>query len=503
MRLRALSTTLFAVLLLAIQMGEVSAATYDRIWSIIQSGDPQKRHFAELRVGYSHLDSVRTGRPLDVSVSIEYLKNQNAYMNWIEVYDVSVRLRISPGGGNLASSSRDATRLRLVAGQQFSSKLSVISPSNTGQYLVVITWTTFGPATTGPDGLSIREGRIDWDTGEDSDPEKIPKVAVQRKTEATLVVQLQNLKEATIKIDGQSIMAQNFVAKTNFPVDTSHTIEIPKQVEVAAGTRAIFDKWSDGDTSNTKRVILADDLELVAVYKLQYLLSINSDQGNPQGRGWYDSGTQATYSVTAITGFLIVYTFDHWEGDATHSSPSGTIVMSSPKTIVARWRADYTQLLIVVGFVGVVGIGGAIAASRSRKRRPPPTPPVVPVGPTQEQVFTPEPPAVQPTPTEYKPTGYKAPKMLKPEPAKPAVLPPLVEPVKREVSEVQEYEDKMAKLEELWSKGRVDERVYQRLRAEYQQKLSDARKSIQKTCAKCGTAVSPGNAFCPSCGAKI
>ncbi len=482
-------------------MGEVSAATYDHIWSITQRGDPQNRHFAELRVVYSHSDTIRTGRPLEVSVTIEYLRNQNAYMDWIEVFDVSVRIRASSIGANLASSSTDTTRLRLAAGQQYSHRFSVVSPNDPGQYVVVITWNTFSPASTGPDGLTVGAGQIDWDTGKD-DPQRIPKLTVQRKTEGTLVVQLQNVKEATVKIDAQSLKAENGVVRANFPIDSSHTIEVPKQIEIGAGTRAIFDKWSDGDTSNTKRVTLTDDMELVAVYKLQYLLTINSDQGNAQGGGWYDADKQANYSVTSPTGFLIVYTFDHWEGDASHSSASGSIVMNSPKTIVARWRADYTQILIVVGFVGVVGIGGAIAASRSRKKKGPPLPPAIPVIQPQEQpVFAPEPMPAQPRPSEFKPAALKSPEPMKPEVPRTAATAP---PVKPEASaEIQEYEDKLGRLEELRSKGRVDERVYHRLRTEYEQKLSEARKAEERICGRCGKRASPTNAFCPSCGAKI
>ncbi len=137
--------------------------------------------------------------------------------------------------------------------------------------------------------------------------------------------------------------------------------------------------------------------------------------------------------------------------------------------------ADYSQILVVVGVVAAVGIGGAIAASRSRKKKGPPLPPAIPATQPQEQpVFAPEPMPAQPRPSEYKPASLKPPEPMKPEVPKTAVAVPTVKP---EASvEIQEYQDKLARLEELRSKGRVKESVYHRLRTEYEQKLSDARK---------------------------
>ncbi len=87
--------------------------------------------------------------------------------------------------------------------------------------------------------------------------------------------------------------------------------------------------------------------------------------------------------------------------------------------------------------------------------------------------------------------------------------PPTV--IRRDSRETKEYEKKLSKLEELWSKGRVDEHVYQRLRNEYQQKLSETtpsepyvtQKEASKFCRKCGAKIPRDSEYCEECGARL
>ena len=71
----------------------------------------------------------------------------------------------------------------------------------------------------------------------------------------------------------------------------------------------------------------------------EYTLSVSV---SPSGAGWvspssgeYESGAQVTLTATAASG----YTFDHWSGGASGTSPNIVITMYSNKSIVANFRA--------------------------------------------------------------------------------------------------------------------------------------------------------------------
>ena len=211
--------------------------------------------------------------------------------------------------------------------------------------------------------------------------------------EASLTVRLQNVKAAEIKIDGQVRRTDGGEVKVTLPLDVSHTVEMPKEIELAPGTRALFDRWSDGDTSNPRQLTLADDVVLTAIYKIQYLLTVNSESGDPQGSGWYDAGATATFSVTSSiseSGFMGTLgtriVFDRWSGDSSGSTSTATIKMDGPKSVTAIWKTDYTQAYMILGAIGaivVLALLGVVVVMR-RRAAPPPTPPVPPAAAAQK-----------------------------------------------------------------------------------------------------------------------
>jgi len=149
-------------------------------------------------------------------------------------------------------------------------------------------------------------------------------------------------------------------------------------VQGGIGTRYLFvkllvDGLMQGDRSVTLR--MGQPHTVRVLYVTQYLLRVASDFGDPKGEGWYTAGDVAAYSVTTPTGFLIQKVFTLWTGDITSSIPQGTLAMTRPYTIEAKWRDDYTQLFIVF----VVGTAALIVAVFMTKRRKPqqPAPPDV------------------------------------------------------------------------------------------------------------------------------
>ncbi|MEP7145596.1 MAG: T9SS type A sorting domain-containing protein [bacterium] len=110
----------------------------------------------------------------------------------------------------------------------------------------------------------------------------------------------------------------------------------------------VFSSWSDGgDTTHT--VTINSNLNLTAIYKIQYRLLISSTQGNTFGGGqYYDSSSNATFGVLSrvvINGGTTYY-FRGWTGSSINSytSPDSSGVdsvvvlpMLNPIVETARW----------------------------------------------------------------------------------------------------------------------------------------------------------------------
>ena len=114
-------------------------------------------------------------------------------------------------------------------------------------------------------------------------------------------------------------------------------------------SRLIFNTWS-GDIMSDVEVV---DLEVDAPHSIdanwttQYFLTVKSQFGEPSGEGWYNSGDLSTFSVQPSIGFIIRDVFHSWSGDSTSSEAEASIIMDSPKIVMAIWAPDYIRLLIL------------------------------------------------------------------------------------------------------------------------------------------------------------
>jgi hypothetical protein len=169
----------------------------------------------------------------------------------------------------------------------------------------------------------------------------------------------------------------------------------------SAGTQYAFQNWQvDGvtQTGNPISITLDKPHTAVAMYQVQYYLTIDSSYGNPQGAGWYNSGSTATFSVTSPNGMLIQQVFVQWTGDNPGTATQATIAMDAPKTITAVWTTSYTQLYIALGAVAAVAAPILILKKR-RSRGETTTKPTPSESPPPAAGATPPPPPPQP-PTE-------------------------------------------------------------------------------------------------------
>jgi hypothetical protein len=150
----------------------------------------------------------------------------------------------------------------------------------------------------------------------------------------------------------------------------AYEVQIITPYSLNPTTRVSFVQWNDGTTNNQKTIIMDSNKTYSITTKTQYYLSVTSPYGNTLGSGWYDSGSEASFSVSPTTvsaGFLTYNVFKSWSGDYTGTGNAATITMNSPEEIVAQWATDSSQLYLAIGALALVIIIIAILLMRRRK----------------------------------------------------------------------------------------------------------------------------------------
>jgi hypothetical protein len=131
------------------------------------------------------------------------------------------------------------------------------------------------------------------------------------------------------------------------------------------GQRYVFNGWlNNGIRTDLESFIVTQDLNLVANYKMQYFLNIESAFGMARGAGWYDSGSRAIISITptsiSLTGFLgqlgIREDFTGWSGDHNEISPTSSVTMNSPKRVVANWSINFGLILPAIFAMAIMAV---------------------------------------------------------------------------------------------------------------------------------------------------
>jgi hypothetical protein len=341
---------------------EVSAWTYDdNSWWFGSEQNP----VGNLGITYSYSDSVYLGETIEVAVTLEYIKNDNARSNYVIFTNVVVDVM-------------DNLRSTYVVGASANQSSGIIKPGEHVSYLLKIPSSGLAPNNEYAVDLSFlalfsRSTSLDehyWDSGVYLlsgyiTPNQLPNIVIlDRPTDETI----DNTRELTIGIK----KPYTFINPVNFTVDgssyrlseanrltlpasydTEHVVTVPDKIELVGGIQAVFVNWADGSSNTKRNVNLDTNKELFAIYKTQYHLDISSEFGTPNGGGWYDSGSNAAFSVEQTAGALSLHAFDKWEGDYSSSDSFGTILMDGPKTLLGTWKFE----------IGIIaGLGGTIAA---------------------------------------------------------------------------------------------------------------------------------------------
>lgn len=120
-------------------------------------------------------------------------------------------------------------------------------------------------------------------------------------------------------------------------------------VDQGQGTREVFAGWS-GDASGTglttAEISMTGPKTAIANWKTQFLLTVGSNPANVSGlsgSGWYDSGSEATFSAAAVLPATdnTRLMFEDWSGDYSGQSTTGQILMYRPQTVSANFLAQY------------------------------------------------------------------------------------------------------------------------------------------------------------------
>jgi len=199
----------------------------------------------------------------------------------------------------------------------------------------------------------------------------------------------------------------------DWAIGTAHTLEVDSTVEGDTGVQYVFVEWSDGSKDASRTLTATEEASLTATFKTQYELTVTSEFGDPQGAGWYDTGSEATVSVdssVAETGLMGSFgakkVFQEWSGDLTSDSRTEKIKMDGPKTVKAKWTTDYSQAYVVLGGIAAAIIVAIAAIFLLSKRRAQPRPQAMqPMRPAAPPTYAP-PPAARPPPP---PTTYPPP----------------------------------------------------------------------------------------------
>lgn len=396
------------------QENAMAATFYTQWWLGYWKDAPPDQSAGRLNIYYTYPNRVFAGQNFTVGITLEYVKDQRALLDWVVFSRVSVGLKnISElGEPNLRvypedlSVARDNVSRLVIPGEQYSYSLTLSAPQSPGEYVIFPRWNVFyGPGTTVNNNFDWRMenyyNQTDREFGVVEPEDELPAIEVLERSEQKSVdyanldvfinspyssirpieILVADIEDSNLKYSNST--NRNGRAFFDVPIDSTYAVTIPGIIDIVPGKiRAVFVNWTDGQAFRsqatdgainiTRMVDVQRDLEVVPIYKTQYFLSVRSNSlqntNNEKGTGWYDSGDDARFSVDTLGTFLTLQSFDHWNGTilaGESTTTSGTIKMDGPKEIFANWKFDFAYLGLVLGIVtAAITILGKIYARK-------------------------------------------------------------------------------------------------------------------------------------------
>ncbi|MDW8033672.1 MAG: CAP domain-containing protein [Nitrososphaerota archaeon] len=159
----------------------------------------------------------------------------------------------------------------------------------------------------------------------------------------------------------EALWHKQFLVKLNSPYGTKHGegwydegsiakfwID-PRVIELENGTRRIFEAWvgeGEGSYSGSDLapvVLVRNQINETAIWRTEYLLTIETEYGNPSGAGWYNVSSIAKIFVEPIVydSPVIRHVFQRWEGSLEENSNNITLKLEVPIFLKAIWKTEY------------------------------------------------------------------------------------------------------------------------------------------------------------------
>jgi len=249
----------------------------------------------------------------------------------------------------------------------------------TGPGKANFTFQLTAPSTNG-DWHLIAMTRVWWQDAWYQDPNGgLLPFTIAISDSVTLILSLQGAN-ASITVDNAQFQISDMAS---FPLQLQpgmHTLEAPRIIEEASGERFVFVGWSDGVNSNHRQIPLTQETRILAFYRTEYYLAVNSDMARATGEGWYEKGEQATFAVAPTYnapswfGFLTEeYRFSGWTSDSNSTNEIASLTMNGPKIVKANWPHSRTRVdLTIIGdifFLGSLSLAARALFAYSKRRR--------------------------------------------------------------------------------------------------------------------------------------
>ena len=156
----------------------------------------------------------------------------------------------------------------------------------------------------------------------------------------------------TIQVDGSPCVTP---CTLNRPAGSTANVTVPGTLPISDTSRFAFNGWSDGASSSRTVSFNTDHQTLTLNYQTQFLLAaaalrpperpFSFTPSSPDGFFAQSSNVMVTAQVKPG------YQFARWDGDLSGTYNQGTVMMTSPKSVMA--------LLTKVPYVAPAGIGNA------------------------------------------------------------------------------------------------------------------------------------------------
>jgi len=143
-------------------------------------------------------------------------------------------------------------------------------------------------------------------------------------------------------------------------------------------SRALFEGWYEGNlllSSNSSISFVVDrPRSFEARWRVQHYVAVSTPYSAAEGEGWYDEGSRAVVKLRETEVYaapLIHQVFDYWEGlepgDRVVEPGVVEVSVDKPRELKAVWRADYSQLAVLL-VACAIAAGSSLAYLR-RKRK--------------------------------------------------------------------------------------------------------------------------------------